>query len=386
MSAGVHRYDAAHEPLAGRRLRIGYVSPDFRSHPVAHFFEPVLREHDRVAFEIFCYSDVDHPDAVTARLSGLAEHFIACAGWDDAALGQRIVADRIDVLVDLAGHTGGNRLPLFAARPSPVQVSWLGYFDTTGLTAMDYRIADPVSLPEAAERYFLERVVRLPRSSNCFLAPDGPEPSEPPCLTLGRIRFGCFNNPAKIGRGVVAAFARVLHACPGSDLLLKYLAFNDPGMRARYQDWFAAQGIAPERILFEGPSSLERFQESFSRIDIALDPFPYSGETTALHTLWMGVPLVALEGPTLVQRLASRVLRISGLDEWVATDERQYVQIACELARDGARLQRLRRELRDRLRASALLDHRGVTRDLEAAYQDLCGTSHARGEPAAGQR
>jgi predicted O-linked N-acetylglucosamine transferase (SPINDLY family) len=384
--AGVQEYVATREPLAGRRLRIGYVSPDFRSHPVALFLEPVLREHDRSAFEIFCYSDVDHPDAVTARLSGLAEHFIACADWDDAALGERIVADRIDLLVDLAGHTGGNRLPMFAARPSPVQVSWLGYFDTTGLAAMDYRIADAASLPVEAERYFVERVVRLPRSANCFLAPEGPEPSEPPCLASGRVRFGCFNNPAKIGRVVVATFARVLQACPDSDLLLKYLAFNEPGMRARYHAWFAAEGIAPERILFEGPSSLEGFQESFSRIDIALDPFPYSGETTALHTLWMGVPLVALEGPTLVQRLASRVLRIAGLDEWVAPDEQRYVQIASELARDGARLARVRRELRERLRASPLLDHRGVTRDLEAAYHDLCRTCSTRAEPAPGSR
>jgi len=178
------------------------------------------------------------------------------------------------------------------------------------------------------------------------------------------------------------SFARVLQANPGSELLLKYLAFNDSGMRARYQSWFESEGIAPERIQFEGPSSLERFQESFSRIDIALDPFPYSGETTALHTLWMGVPLVALEGPTLVQRLASRVLRISGLQEWVAADLERYVQIASELARDPARLQRLRGELRDRLRASALLDHRGVTRDLEAAYQDLCRWGSARGELA----
>jgi len=383
VSAGVRPYAPAREPLAGRRLRIGYVSPDFRNHPVALFLEPVLREHDRSGFEIFCYSDVDHPDAVTARLSALAEHFVACSGWDDATLGQRIVADRIDLLVDLAGHTGRNRLPVFAARPSPVQVSWLGYFDTTGLPAIDYRIADAASLPEAAERYFVERVVRLPRSANCFLAPDGPEPSAPPCLARGNIRFGCFNNPAKIGRGVVATFARVLHACKDSELLLKYLAFNEPGMRARYQQWFEREGIAPERILFEGPCSLERFQESFSRIDIALDPFPYSGETTALHTLWMGVPLVALEGPTLVQRLASRVLRISGLHEWVAPDADRYVQIASDLAQDSARLERLRRELRGRLRASALLDHRGVTRELEATYHELCRRSSDRAEPAA---
>jgi protein O-GlcNAc transferase len=373
-------------PLAGRRLRIGYVSPDFRSHPVAHFLEPVLREHDRSAFEIFCYSDVEHPDEVTARLSGLAAHFVACAGFSDQKLRERIVGDGIDILVDLAGHTGRNRLPVFASKPSPVQVAWLGYFDTTGIPAVDYRIADEPSLPASAERYFTERVVRLPRSANCFLPPAGPAPSPPPCLTRSGITFGCFNNPAKIGREVVRAFARVLHAVPGSRLLLKYLAFNDPGMRTHYRSWFKQEGIAAERIAFEGPSSLERFLESFSRVDIALDPFPYSGETTALHTLWMGVPLVALEGPTLVQRLASRVLHIAGLPDWIAHDEDEYVRIALDLAGDFERLARLRRELRPRLEACPLLDHEGVTRELEAAYQGLwrraCSETEAPGRSA----
>jgi predicted O-linked N-acetylglucosamine transferase (SPINDLY family) len=234
-----------------------------------------------------------------------------------------------------------------------------------------------------AERYFVERILRLPRSANCFAPPPGPEPSEPPFLKQGTVTFGCFNNPAKIGRGVVAAFARVLDAVPGSQLLLKYLAFNELGMCERYRAWFEAEGIAPERILFEGPSSLEKFHESFGRIDIALDPFPYSGETTALHTLWMGVPLVALEGPTLVQRLASRVLRIAGLDDWVASDTSEYVRIAAELARDSARLSATRRELRSRLAASPLLDHRGVTRDLEAAYQAMWTSACRRAEGGA---
>lgn len=358
-------------PLSGRRLRVGYVSPDFRSHPVAHFIEPVLAAHDRTRVEIFCYSDVEHPDAVTARLASLAEHFVACARWSDAALRERIGADGVDILVDLTGHTGNNRLSVFATRPCPVQVSWLGYFDTSGLDAIDYRIADAASVPASAERFFVEKVVRLPRSANCFLPPDGPEPSAPPCLTRGHVTFGCYNNPAKVNRRTVATFARVLASTPGSTLIFKYLAFNDPGMRARYGAWFEEAGIAPERIQFEGPSSLERFHESFSRIDIALDPFPYSGETTALHTLWMGVPLVALEGETLARRLASRVLRVAQLDAWIAQDEEQYVRIAAGLARQPAELARTRQELRERLRRSALFDYPGVTRDLEAAYHAM---------------
>jgi predicted O-linked N-acetylglucosamine transferase (SPINDLY family) len=356
-------------PEAARRLRVGYVSPDFRSHPVAAFIEPVLVAHDLTRVEVFCYSDVEHPDAVTARLARSTEHFVPCARWPDAELRQRIVADGIDVLVDLAGHTASSRLALFATRPSPIQVSWLGYWDTTGLDAIDYRIADAASVPASAERYFVERIVRLPRSANCFLPPDDLAPSEPPCLANGFVTFGCYNNPAKINRRTLAVFARVLTATPGSKLRLKYMGFNEPGMCERYREWFRAAGVAPERILFEGPSSLERFHESFSRIDIALDPFPYSGETTALHTLWMGVPLVALEGETLARRLASRVLRIAGLNAWVAEHEDEYVAIASELARDPHSLQSTRRELRGRLSASALFDYAGVTRDLEAAYE-----------------
>jgi predicted O-linked N-acetylglucosamine transferase (SPINDLY family) len=380
-SAAPSALGASLEPAAGRRLRIGYVSPDLRSHPVAHFFEPVLTAHDRTAFEVFCYSDAQFPDTVTQRLAQLSEHFVPSASWSHEALRSRIAADRIDILVDLAGHTANNRLPVFAQRPCPVQIGWLGYFDTTGLRAVDYRIADAASVPPDAERYFVERVVRLPRSANCFLPPPGPGPSPAPASASGVITFGCFNNPAKIGRAVVKTFARVLAAVPRSRIKLKYLAFNEAALCERYRGWFVEEGIAPERVLFEGPSSLERFLEAFSSIDIALDPFPYSGETTALHTLWMGVPLVALEGPTLVQRLASRVLRIAGCHDWVAREQDDYVRIAAALASDIPHLERCRRTLREQLRASPLLDHVGVTRELEEAYRTLWRHAERGGRP-----
>jgi protein O-GlcNAc transferase len=354
-----------------RPLRIGYVSADFRSHPVADFLEPVLAAHDRRAVEVYAYSDAPCPDAVTARLAGLVSHFIPCAGWPDAQLAERIRADPIDILVDLAGHTGNNRLLVFARKPSPIQVSWLGYFDTTGLTAIDYRIADEHSVPEAAERFFVERIVRLPRSANCFLHPESPEPAPAPCLRRGHVTLGCFNNPAKVTRGVVATFARILSQLPASRLILKYGTFDDPVLRDQYLRWFAEEGIAPGRIDLQGHSALPEFLASFAHIDVALDPFPHSGETTALHTLWMGVPLVALEGVTLVQRLASRVLRVAGLKEWVAHTTDEYVAIALSLARDPERLSSLRAGLRDRLKASPLLDHAGVTRELEAAYRKM---------------
>ena len=354
-----------------RRLRVGYVSPDFRNHPVAHFIEPVLRAHDPGAIEVFCYSDAEHPDAVSERLAKLVPHFVPCTSLRHAELIERIRADGIDVLVDLAGHTARNRLPTFAGRPSPVQVSWLGYFDTSGLPAIDYRIADEHSVSVADEAFFTERVVRLPRSANCYLPPVDAQPAGAPCLRNGFVTFGCFNNPMKVGREVVAAFGEILRRVPDSRLLFKYTAFNDPLRRARYLSWLGEEGIDPSRIQFEGPSALPEFFESFAKIDIALDPFPYSGETTALHTLWMGVPLVVLEGPSLVQRLASRVLRICRREAWLARTREDYVRLAVELASSAEALDRARRELRAELSASPLLDHAGVTRELEAAYRAM---------------
>jgi predicted O-linked N-acetylglucosamine transferase (SPINDLY family) len=225
----------------------------------------------------------------------------------------------------------------------------------------------------------VERIERLPRSSNCFAHPPAPDPAPPPCLDRGHVTFGCFNNPAKLTRQGVAAFARILHQIEGSRILLKYGAFDDPVLRERYRAWFREEGIDAARVEIEGHAPLRIFLASFSQIDIALDPFPYSGETTALHTLWMGVPLVALEGETLVQRLASRVLRVAGLSEWVARSADEYVAIACALARDPAELARRRALQRAQLAASPLCDHAGVTRELEELYRRLWREWCARG-------
>jgi protein O-GlcNAc transferase len=356
-------------PDPERRLRIGYVSPDFNDHPVSYFIEPVLAHHEQKHFEIYCYSDVARADATTARLRRLPVVYRTCAEDDDTALAERIRGDGIDILVDLAGHGLNNRLPVFARKPSPVQVTWLGYFDTTGLPTMDYRIADAHSVPSGAERLFVEQVVRLPRSATCFLPRHDAPISPPPCLRRQHVTFGCFSNPAKINRDVAATFGRILRASADSRLLLKYHTFADPGIQARFVRWFAEEGIGRERILFQGHAPVEAFLATYGEVDIALDPFPYSGETTALHTLWMGVPLVALEGKTVAQRLASRVLRVAGLDDWVARSTDEYVRIAQRLGADRDALAAARQTTRDRLRASPLLDHRGFTRELEAAYR-----------------
>jgi len=355
-----------------RRLRIAYVSPDLCAHAVSHFIEPVLREHDPTAVEVHCYSDAPRPDAVTERLAKLVPHFVATASWSHATLFERIRADAIDILVDLAGHTGRNRLPVFARKPSPVQASWLGYFNTTGLPSIDYRIADTPSVPAELEHCFVERILRLPRSANCFEPPPAPEllPA-PPCLQRGHITFGYFNNPTKLGRHVATAAARILHATPGARLRFKYRSFDEPQLRARIESWFADDGIEAGRLEFSGHSAMDTFLRAVADVDIALDPFPYSGETTALHALWMGVPVIALEGSTLVSRLASRVLRVAGLHQWVAASGDEYVALATRVAADRDGLVRARRELRLRLQQSALLDARGVTRELEGAYRAM---------------
>jgi protein O-GlcNAc transferase len=357
-----------------RRLRIAYVSPDLCAHAVSHFMEPVLCEHDPGAVEVHCYSDAPRPDHVTERLARLVPHFVPTAGWSHDSLYERVRADAIDILVDLAGHTAKNRLPVFARQPCPVQVAWLGYFDTTGLSSIDYRIADAASVPPELERCFVERVLRLPRSANCYQPPLAPEPPPPPCLERGHVTFGYFNNPTKLGRHVVAAAARILHATRGSRLLLKYRGFDEPSLRARVSGWFADEGIETSRLELSGHESMDGFLRAVAGVDVALDPFPYSGETTALHALWMGVPVIALEGNVLVGRLASRVLRVGGLHEWVASSSDEYVALATRVAGDRDGLARTRRELRQRLSSSALLDARGVTRELEAAYRAMWRT------------
>jgi protein O-GlcNAc transferase len=376
-------------PAAGeaeRRLRVGYVSPDLCAHAVAHFIEPVLASHDPDAVEVYCYSDAARPDAVTERLARLVPHFVACAGWSHDALYERIREDGIDILVDLAGLTSKNRMAVFARQPSAVAVSWIGYFDTTGLRAIDYRIADEHSVPPGEERFFVEQVLRLPRTQNCYQPPPAPEPGPPPCLERGHVTFGYFNNPSKLGRHVIAAFGRVLRALPDSRLLLKYRSFDEPGMSARFLGWLAEEGVDSDRIRLEGHGSMERYLAALASVDIALDPFPYSGETTALHGLWMGVPVVTLEGPAVVQRLASRVLRVCDLGEWVARSVDEYVAITLALAGSPAELARRRAGLRERLSSSPLCDARGVTRELEAVFRQIwrraCGAPSPSGPSA----
>lgn len=368
-------------PPRGERIRVGYVSPDFKQHSVASFIEPVLREHDRALFEVFCYANLLRADRTTERLKGLAEHWRDIRGVPDAQAAAMIAADDIDILVDLAGHTSGNRLPLFALRPAPRQVTWIGYPDTTGLKGIDIRITDAIADPPGGEeRYHSERLVRLPRVFCCYLPPDeAPPVAPPPCLAAGGVTFGSFNNLAKVTPEVIALWSRVLHAVPGSGMLVKAKPLGDAGVRGRILSLFEAQGIAPERIELDAgqPTSLEHLAQ-YRRVDIALDTFPYNGTTTTCEALWMGVPVITLAGDRHASRTGATLLTSCGLADLVTTSEAQFVEMARRVAADRETLASFRSGARQRLKRSPLLDAAGVTREFEDVLRDLC--TQMRGE------
>ena len=364
------RYD--NERDTARRLRIGYVSPDLRRHPVSAIFEPILAAHDRNRVDVTCYYNFAGEDVVTLRLKALAGRWRPVAGMDDDALCRQIRDDRIDILVDLAGHTSHNRLLAFARKPAPVQVSWLGYFNTTGLATMDYFLSDPWSSPAGQERYYVERLLRLPHTRFCYQPPEympavGPLPAD----TAGHVTFGCLNNLSKVNDTVLALWGRVLQAVPDAKLLLQAAALDDAPNRARFAALCARHGIAPARLELHGFVPIDQAPASYAAIDIALDPFPFCGGMTSLEALWLGVPVITLAGEAVASRQSASLLMNLGLAELIAGDAEQYVDTAARLARDLPRLAGLRAGLRQRFAASPLMDYPGFARALEAAYRDM---------------
>jgi len=359
-------------PIPGRRLRVGYVSGDFRAHPVGSFLVRVLEAHDPEAIEITCYSNSRFADGMTERLRRAADHWRSIADLDDDQARAMIERDAIDILVDLSGHTGENRLPLFALRPAPVQVSWLGYFGTTGLAAMDYVLADRRVLPPGDERFFTEQPWYLPGCYLCYTPPGldiavGP----PPMIANGFVTFGCFNNAAKLSPEALDVWAAILRQVAGSRLFLKTNSLADPLYRAGLINAFAALGIAEERLIFAGHSPLPELLAAYNQVDVALDPFPFGGCTTSADTLWMGVPLVTLCGERWTGRMSVTILATLGLAEWAAADGGHYVDIACRLASDRAGLTALRRDLRRRLETSSFCDARRFTSGIEEAFRGM---------------
>ena len=368
------------------KLRIGYVSADFRRHSVAYFFEPLLDHHDRARFDVYLYSNGETYDETTERLEGWATVFRPCAHMTDEALTDLIREDGIDILVDLSGHTSGNRQLVFARRPAPVQVSWLGYPNTTGNPGIDYRFTDAITEPPALDPLSAETPVRLPSGFHCYRPPANAPEVEPRRQRADEpIVFGSFNAVHKINDQVIQLWARILEAVPGSRLLIKHRSMADPLTRARYAAMLTQAGVDPERIeVMTMIRGVENHLAAYNMIDIALDTFPYNGTTTTCEALWMGVPVVTMAGACHVSRVSASLLSRVGLEPLVGADADLYVEIAASLAHDPAGLIDLRRQVRSMVAASPLRDEAGFARAVEQAYADMWAAHVARGaQPAA---
>lgn len=356
-------------PEPDRRLRIGYLSSDFLGHPVARNLLPVLRAHDRTRFEIHAYAGVARPDGVTQDIRALCDGWHSTLGLDDAAVAEMIRADGIDILVCLAARFDANRPLVCALRPAPVQVSFHDC-GTSGLVAMDYLLSDRGLTPRHTKEGFAERLLCLPR----FYVADMPAILPPVQDQSGdRVVFGCFNNPAKISERVLRLWARVLHAVPGSTLRLKYHNWYEAGSLRRQAETVLGQcGIGPERLSCPPrDAALDQHLGHYNGIDIALDPFPFSGSTSTFEALIMGVPVVTLAGDVMVSRWSAAMLAALGLDDLVATDPDHYVAIAADLARDSRRRRLLRHDLRGQVAGSSLCDGPGRTRQIERFYRAI---------------
>jgi predicted O-linked N-acetylglucosamine transferase (SPINDLY family) len=369
-----HRFAASRTRMhsntkdSNRKLRIGYVSPDLKRHSVAYFLEPILEHRDRGRFEVFLYSNTDLADEVTARLRTASDHWRDIRNESDDRAAEIIAADRIDILIDLAGHTTGNRLGVFARRPAPVQITYLGYPNTTGSDAIDYRIVDELTDPLGmTESHNVERLLRVPAPFICYRAPENAPPvADPPIVRNGFPTFGSFNKGAKVGRECIELWSRVLREIPTARLIIKSRGVGSEGSRQRIHDGFASHQIDPARVqLVEANQALSDHLAMYGEIDVALDTFPYHGTTTTCEAMWMGVPVVTLAGRIHVSRVGVSLLTSIGLTDHIAHDPNEFTAIAQRLTQPTMS----RQSLRDRLAASPLCDGARLARSLETAYR-----------------
>ncbi|WP_051434565.1 tetratricopeptide repeat protein [Desulfonatronum lacustre] len=353
------------QPLKNRPLRVGYVSADFCQHTVGLFVKDVLKRHDPQRITAFAYSAGQVDDWVTKQIRNVTQ-FRDVTKLDDQKLADLIRQDAIDVLVDLSGHTAGSRLTTFAHRPAPVMVSWLGYFATTGLSCMDAVLLDPWHAPQGMEQNFVERIIHLPNGRFCYQPVSfAPEVAPLPCLSKGYVTFDSFNNTAKYNPDVFRLWADILLFAPNSRLVLKWRTFHDDALRNSVLGFFEQQGVDPGRIELRGPSFHADMLAQYADIDIALDPFPFNGGLTSCEALWMGVPVVTWPQSRVVGRQTFAFLSAIGLSELAADTTEDYVRIAVDLANNHNRLNTLRTTMRERMKASPLMDLQGFTRQLE---------------------
>jgi len=364
-------------------LRIGFLSPDFREHPVGTFLLPLFEALDREAVSLHCYAEMTdrQRDGLSDRLQGLADSWLSTAGLTAPEAAERIRRDHLDILIDLAGHSANNRLDIMAQQAAPKQASWLGYVGTTGLPVIDYRITDSLADPPGAEAHYSEALLRLPDAFFCYAPPaKAPEIGPLPALSQGHITFGSLNNPAKLCPEVIALWASILVQVPNSQLILVGKPFADPFIRERYLDLFAEHGVAADRLLPIATLPMQDYLALYNRLDLALDPFPHNGHTISCHTLWMGVPLITLAGDRYASRMGVSILSHLGLTELIADTPAAYRAIATGLAGDLHQLDSLRQTLRSRLQNSVLCDRPRFAQNFVAAMQTIHTAPRRNGE------
>ena len=357
----------------GNRLRVGYVSGDFRKHSVAYFFEPLLQHHNSNLVETFCYYNNAPIDEITKRLMATSDHWRSIVGVTDSDAANLIKNDKIDILVDLSGHTAKNRLLVFARKPAPIQVTWLGYANTTGLSEIDYRFTDLIADPIGeADELHSETLVRLANGFQCYKGNEAVHSNnELPFKRQGHITLGSFNALIKLTPEVIKVWSNILHALPKSCLVLKAKQLQHHA--SYYTECFKQEGIAEDRIKLYGLlPSMEDHLELYNAIDIGLDPFPFNGATTTCEALWMGVPVITLLGDRHAGRVGASILTNVGLTDFIAQDIDGYIQLVVEMAAKTNYLQEIRKGLRERMQRAPLCDGRSFASDVESAYQEMC--------------
>ncbi|MDA0380427.1 MAG: tetratricopeptide repeat protein [Bacteroidetes bacterium] len=356
----------------GDSLRVGFVSGDFGAHPVGYFLEHLLRALKVSSLKLNAYPTTDRSDGITGRLQSLFDSWTPIYGLSDGEAAAQIRSDGVQVLIDLSGHTAFNRLPMFAMKPAPVQMSWLGYFGSTGLPEIDYVLGDSIVMPDREKRHFVEGTWQLPDCYLCFTTPNFRlDVACLPAITNEFITFGCFNNLAKMTDDVIRVRSEILRAVPNSKLFLKDKQLDHESGRQRISSKFLAHGISADRLVLDGKSGRYEYLKCYDSVDIALSPFPYGGGTTAVEGLWMGVPVIFKSGSHFLSHIGESIARAAGLEDLVAHSDQDYVSKAVQLSSDLELLARLRNTLRGRLMVSPLFDSERFARNFEMAIKDI---------------
>lgn len=386
--APVDRIKTQHDNVidVDRRLRIGYISPDFRRHSVSHFFKSLLNEHDNAAFEVYGYGNVGMPDKTTEQIKQKCDYYRNIHGVSDNEVVRMIEQDQIDILVDLAGHTGENRLGVLTYKPAPVQVTYLGYPDTTGMKAVDYRLTDKHTESEQSQQFNTEELIFLPDGFLCYCPPDfAPLAAPLPAVKNGFITFGSFNNNSKISPTTISLWAQILKANKNSRLLLKFRGGDVREVKEYCLHRLEQLDIPPQRVTIHGQKPPAEHLSLYSNVDIALDTYPYHGTTTTCEALWMGVPVISLIGQNHISRVGLSILRQLGLEFFGAASENEYVAKATALAANPDALMKIRATMRQRMGASTLCDAKSFTQNVETAYREMwtkwCKSQSEQEEP-----